>query len=58
MYTENHQRFYFQLAIICMSFAEYAVEAFTNECDPDPMIVQVCEFSSTLDTPIIGEYFY
>jgi len=30
-----------QLAIICMSFAEYAVEAFTDECDPDPLIVQV-----------------
>lgn len=31
-----------QLAIICMSFAEYAVEAFTAECEPSPLIVQLC----------------
>jgi|ERR1711892_252729 len=30
-----------QLAIICMSFAAYAVEAFTFECEPDDWIVQV-----------------
>lgn len=27
-----------QMAIICLSFAQYAVEAFVSECDP-PMIV-------------------
>lgn len=27
-----------QMAIICLSFAQYAVEAFVTECDP-PMIV-------------------
>jgi hypothetical protein len=31
----------FQLAIICMSFAEYAVEAFASECEPNPFIVQL-----------------
>jgi len=30
-----------QLAIICMSFAAYAVEAFAYECEPDPFIVQL-----------------
>jgi len=35
-----------QLAIICMSFAEYAVEAFTSECDPDPFIVQLSAAST------------
>ncbi|XP_023345286.1 b(0,+)-type amino acid transporter 1 [Eurytemora carolleeae] len=35
-----------QLAIICMSFAEYAVEAFTSECDPDPFIVQIAGAST------------
>ena len=30
-----------QLAIICMSFAAYAVEAFAYECEPDPKIVQL-----------------
>jgi len=30
-----------QLAIICMSFAAYAVEAFAYECEPDPAIVQL-----------------
>ena len=30
-----------QLAIICMSFAAYAVEAFAYECEPDPHIVQL-----------------
>ena len=30
-----------QLAIICMSFAAYAVEAFASECEPDPGIVQL-----------------
>merc|ERR1712038_1050032 len=30
-----------QLAIICMSFAAYAVEAFAHECEPDPGLVQL-----------------
>lgn len=30
-----------QLAIICMSFAAYAVEAFAFECEPNPYIVQL-----------------
>jgi len=30
-----------QLAIICMSFAAYAVEAFAYECEPDPFIIQL-----------------
>jgi L-type amino acid transporter 9 len=30
-----------QLAIICLSFAEYVVEAFTYECSPSPLILKV-----------------
>ena len=31
----------FQLAIVCLSFAEYVVEAFTDECAPTPIAVKV-----------------
>jgi solute carrier family 7 (L-type amino acid transporter), member 9/15 len=30
-----------QLAIICLSFAEYVAEAFTYECPPSPMILKI-----------------
>lgn len=30
-----------QMAIICLSFAQYAVEAFVNECDPPAMVVKM-----------------
>ena len=40
---ENKSTGIFQLAIICMSFAAYAVEAFAYECEPDPFIVQVID---------------
>lgn len=30
-----------QLAIVCLSFAEYVVEAFTDECAPTPIAVKV-----------------
>jgi hypothetical protein len=30
-----------QLAIICLSFAEYVVEAFTDECPPTPEMLKV-----------------
>ena len=29
-----------QLAIVCMSLAEYTVETFTKDCQPDPWVVQ------------------
>jgi len=35
-----------QLAIICMSFATYAVEAFAYECEPSPFIVQLTSAST------------
>lgn len=30
-----------QMAIICLSFAQYAVEAFVSECDPPTIIVKL-----------------
>ena len=30
-----------QLAIICLSFAEYVVEAFTYECSPSPDLLKI-----------------
>ena len=30
-----------QMAIICLSFAKYAVEAFVTECDPPEIAVKV-----------------
>ncbi|KAK7793926.1 hypothetical protein R5R35_011856 [Gryllus longicercus] len=30
-----------QLAIICLSFAQYAVEAFSSECEPPTLVVKV-----------------
>lgn len=30
-----------QMAIICLSFAQYAVEAFVNECDPPAIVVKM-----------------
>ena len=30
-----------QLAIVCLSFAEYVVEAFTDECAPSPTVIKV-----------------
>lgn len=30
-----------QMAIICLSFAQYAVEAFVTECDPPIMVVKM-----------------
>jgi len=35
-----------QLAIICMSFAAYSVEAFAYECAPDPFIIQLTAAST------------
>ena len=31
----------FQLAIVCLSFAEYVVESFTDECAPTPIAIKV-----------------
>jgi hypothetical protein len=41
MLSTSYALYLFQLAIICMSFAEYAVEAFASECEPNPFIVQL-----------------
>jgi peptidoglycan/LPS O-acetylase OafA/YrhL len=41
MLSISYALYLFQLAIICMSFAEYAVEAFASECEPNPFIVQL-----------------
>lgn len=30
-----------QMAIICLSFAQYAVEAFVSECDPPMAVVKM-----------------
>lgn len=30
-----------QMAIICLSFAQYAVEAFVSECDPPSVVVKM-----------------
>lgn len=30
-----------QMAIICLSFAQYAVEAFVSECDPPAAVVKM-----------------
>lgn len=30
-----------QMAIICLSFAQYAVEAFVSECDPPVVVVKM-----------------
>lgn len=30
-----------QMAIICLSFGQYAVEAFVNECDPPVVVVKM-----------------
>jgi L-type amino acid transporter 9 len=30
-----------QMAIICLSFAKYAVEAFVTECDPPDIVVKL-----------------
>ena len=30
-----------QLAIICLSFAKYAVEAFVTECEPPDIVVKL-----------------
>jgi L-type amino acid transporter 9 len=30
-----------QMAIICLSFAQYGVEAFVSECDPPPIVVKM-----------------
>lgn len=30
-----------QMAIICLSFAQYAVEAFVSECDPPAIVVKM-----------------
>lgn len=30
-----------QMAIICLSFAQYAVEAFVSECDPPSIVVKM-----------------
>lgn len=30
-----------QMAIICLSFAQYAVEAFVSECNPPPIAVKM-----------------
>lgn len=30
-----------QMSIICLSFAQYAVEAFVSECDPPPIVVKM-----------------
>ena len=42
-----------QLAIICMSFAAYSVEAFAYECAPDPFIIQVAFITITMTTMAI-----
>lgn len=30
-----------QMSIICLSFAQYAVEAFVSECDPPPIVIKM-----------------
>lgn len=40
-----------QMAIICLSFAQYAVEAFVSECDPPVVVVKMVAILA------IGEYF-
>jgi solute carrier family 7 (L-type amino acid transporter), member 9/15 len=39
-----------QMAIICLSFAQYAVEAFVQECDPPGIVVKMVALLA------IGEY--
>ena len=40
-----------QLAIICLSFAEYVVEAFTYECAPSPDLLKLVGMTT------VGEFF-
>lgn len=40
-----------QMAIICLSFAKYAVEAFVSECDPPNIVVKMVALLA------IGELF-
>lgn len=41
-----------QLAIICLAFAKYTVEAFVSECEPPIYIIQL------LCAAVIGDYQY
>jgi len=41
-----------QMAIICLSFAQYAVEAFVSECDPPSVVVKMVALLA------IGKYFH
>ena len=46
-----------QLAIICMSFAAYAVEAFAYECEPDPSIVQLTAVATVAVVTFVNCWF-
>lgn len=45
-----------QLAIICLSFAQYAVEAFVSECDPDPWIIKAVAFLAVISILLVNCY--
>lgn len=45
-----------QLAIICLSFAQYAVEAFTAECDAHPIIIKAVAFLAVISILIVNCY--
>lgn len=45
-----------QLAIICLSFAQYAVEAFVSECDPHPVIIKAVAFLAVICILIVNCY--
>jgi L-type amino acid transporter 9 len=40
-----------QMASICLSFAQYAVEAFVSECDPPSIVVKMVALLA------IGKYY-
>jgi hypothetical protein len=41
-----------QLAIICLSFAEYVVEAFTDECPPTTEMLKVVGITTVGETTL------
>ncbi|KAF7997720.1 hypothetical protein HCN44_009118 [Aphidius gifuensis] len=45
-----------QMAIICLSFSQYAVEAFSNECEPPQLLVKIIAILAILIILLINCY--
>lgn len=46
-----------QMAIICLSFAQYAVEAFVSECDPPTTVIKMVAMLAIGITSMFSLFF-